>query len=196
MEKYVYIKQSISKHFLYFAEPLKSADYDNLGSTWEDYIDNYWVPLTNAQVAFHEKYPQASVKEVWDMELHPHQRMLEEAKEAKIAEITAYDQSDVVNSFSIGGQDMWLTVEEREQIATQISANESVGRETMTKWFNGNEFTFSLAQWKQMLIALEVYAGDALNVTENHKANIRLVSTIEAVDSYDYTTGYPTKLVF
>ena len=56
---------------------------------------------------------------------------------------------------------MWLTVSERQQIATQISANEAMGRETMTKWYNGIEFTYPLAQWKQMLVVLEVYAGDA-----------------------------------
>ena len=91
---------------------------------------------------------------------------------------------------------MWLTVDERQQLATQISANEAVGRETMTKWFNGTEYTFTIAQWKQMLVAVEVYAGDALNVTESHKAAVNALSTIEAVESYDYTTNYPPKLVF
>lgn len=195
--EYTYIKKSIPSQFVTFNEPLSADEYNNLGTTWEDYVNNLWVLLSEEQVAFHLLYPDAKVIEVWNMELTPpHVRTIEEAKQEKIDAITAYDQSDAVNSFSINGQDMWLTVEEREQIATQISANESVGRETMTKWFNENEFTFSLAQWKQMLTALEVYAGDALNVTENHKANIRLVSTIEAVDSYDYKTGYPTKLVF
>ena len=96
----------------------------------------------------------------------PHVRTLEEAKQEKIDEIDAYDKSDNVNSFSINGQDMWLTVEEREQIASQISANEAVGRENMTRWFGGVSYTFPIATWKQMLIALEVYAGDALNITE------------------------------
>jgi len=47
-----------------------------------------------------------------------------------------------------------------------------------------------------MLIALEVYAGDALNVTESHKAAVNALTTIEEIDSYDYMTGYPEKLVF
>lgn len=121
---------------------------------------------------------------------------LEQAKQEKVWEIEQYDHSDNVNSFTLGEQQMWLTVEERQQIATQISANEAVGRETMTKWFHGVEYTFTIAQWKQMLVAVEVYAGDALNVTEGHKAAVNALQTVEAVENYDYTTGYPTKLVF
>jgi len=57
----------------------------------------------------------------------------------------------------------------------------------MTRWFNGNEYTFPLSTWKQMLIALEVYAGDALNTTEKHKAAVQALESIEEVENYDYT---------
>lgn len=194
---YTYIKKSIVSQFVTFDEPLSEEEYNNIGETWQDYVNNLWVLLSDEQVAFHLMYPEASVKEVWDMQLFPpHVRTLEEAKEEKIEEIVAYDQSDAVNSFSINGQEMWLTVEEREQIATQINANEAVGRETMTKWFDGVTYTFPIATWKQMLVALEVYAGDALNVTEWHKSSVMALDDIEAVDAYDYTTDYPTKLAF
>ena len=66
----------------------------------------------------------------------------------------------------------------------------------MTRWFNGHEFTYPIASWKQMLVALEVYAGDALNVTEAHKAAVDALETIEAVDNFDITAGYPEKLSF
>lgn len=124
------------------------------------------------------------------------EQLLKRAKQEKIAELEAYDQSDAVDSFTINGQSMWLTVEERQQIATQISANEAVGRDNMTRWFGGHSFTFQLATWKQMLVALEVYAGDAINVTEAHKAAIEALATIEDVEAYDFTANYPTKLSF
>lgn len=124
------------------------------------------------------------------------EELLEQAKQEKLWQIDDYDRSDAVNSFTIGGQQMWLTVQERQQIATQISANEAAGRENMTKWFNGQSFTFSIDVWKQMLLAVEIYAGDALNVTESHKAAVNALTTKEEVEEYDYTTGYPQKLVF
>ncbi len=122
--------------------------------------------------------------------------VLEEAKSSKLKALDAYDSSEAVNSFTIGGQVMWLTVDERQQLATQISANEAVGRESMTRWFGGQEFTFPISAWKQMLVALEVYAGDAINVTESHKAAINNLNTIEEVEGYDFTAGYPARLLF
>lgn len=124
------------------------------------------------------------------------EQLLERAKASKIAELEAYDQSDAVDNFTINGNTMWLTVEERQQIATQITANEAAGRTDMTRWFGGNSFTFPLATWKQMLVALEVYAGDAINVTEAHKAAISQLTTVEEVEAYDFTTNYPTKPAF
>ena len=121
---------------------------------------------------------------------------LKRAKTIKLNELDKYDSSDAVNSFTLNGQEMWLNVQERQQLATQISANEAIGRETMTRWFEGHEFTFPIIAWKQMLTALEVYAGDALNVTEQHAASINALESVEDVDNYDFTTGYPEKLSF
>lgn len=121
---------------------------------------------------------------------------LARTKQKKVAEINAYDKGGHVNVFYLNDVPMWLTVEEREQIATQISANEAVGRNTMTRWFGGHDFTFPLATWKQMLVALEVYAGDALNVTESHKATVMAMESVEDVEAFDITQGYPEKLAF
>ena len=195
--KYIYIKRNNAQHFVEFAEPLNEEQFNNLGTTWQDYLDNKWVLLNNEQISFYEINPAASVKEVFDMQLIPvPEKTLEQVKQEKIWQIEEYDRSEAVNSFTIGNQTMWLTVEERQQIATQINANEAVGRETMTRYFGQQAFTFSLTTWKQMLIAVEVYAGDALNVTESHKISVNALETVEAVDSYDYTTNYPEKLHF
>ena len=121
---------------------------------------------------------------------------LHDIKEYRIKQIEEYDASDAVNTFYINGQPMWLTVQERQQLATQISANEAIGRETMTKWFNGNEYTFPISLWKQMLVAVEVYAGDALNVTESHKVAVAAIEDADEALAYDITAGYPEKLRF
>ena len=196
MEKYVYIKKSIAKHFVDFAEPLKAEEYTNLGETWQDYEDNKWVPLSENQVSFYEQHTDASPKEVWDMEIYVPVKTLEQAKQEKIWEINDYDHSDAVNSFSVNGKDMWIDAQTRQQLRISLDACKDVGRETVTKWFDGIEYTYPITQWYQMLAAVEVYASDALNVTESHKAAVNALETTEAVESYDYTIDYPTKLVF
>ena len=45
-------------------------------------------------------------------------------------------------------------------------------------------------------MVLEVYAGDALNVTESHKAAVNALNSVEEVEAYDITDGYPEKLTF
>lgn len=191
-----YIKKSIKGYYITFPEAM-DGDYweDRLGSTFEDFKNNKWVPLTDAQTRFHMDNPDASVEEVWNMNIVS-KRTLVQAKRDKIQDIQEYDSSEEVNSFTIGSLNMWLTVQERQQISTQIASNEAVGRETMTRWFKGHEFTFPISLWKEMLVSLEVYAGDALNVTESHKAAVNALETIEEVDNYDYKSGYPQKLHF
>lgn len=118
------------------------------------------------------------------------------AKADKIAQIENYDSSDAVEQFTINDVPMWLGHELRQQIRTSAEAYEAMGAENMTKVFNGTEFIFPIAVWKQMLNALEVYAAEALNTTERHKAAIERMDNIQDVIDYDYTQGYPTKLEF
>lgn len=193
-----YLKRNHAGYYVELPEEIDAEYWEGkTGTTYEDFLDNKWVLLSVKQVKFHKDNPTANVKEVLDMQLTPApERTLEQAKQEKIMQIEDYDRSEAVNNFTLGNQTMWLTVEERQQIATQISANEAVGRETMTRYFEGQAFTFTLTVWKQMLVAVEVYAGDALNVTESHKTAVNALDTIAAVDAYDYQTGYPERLVF
>lgn len=124
------------------------------------------------------------------------EELLARAKANKIAELEAYDGSDAVNSFNVDGKDMWLNAGIRQQLRISLDAMKALGRETVTKWFEGVEYVFPTDTWYQMLAAVEVYAADALNVTERHRANINSLRSIEEIEKYDYTEGYPEKLVF
>ena len=124
------------------------------------------------------------------------EELLARAKDNKIAELEAYDSSDAVNSFSVNGKDMWIDAQTRQQLRISLDAMQAIGRETVTKWFDGEQYTYPTSLWYQMLAAVEVYASDALNVTESHKAAINALTAIQEVEGYDYTTGYPEKLEF
>lgn len=121
---------------------------------------------------------------------------LSDAIASKVAEISAYDRSAAVNRFTLGGTEMWLSFDERARIRQSIDAYRNEGKTEMTKWFNGKAFTFPLDTWQTMLDKLSVYASEALNVTERHKAEVSALTSIEAVEGYDYKTGYPEKLSF
>lgn len=88
MEKYVYIKLSIGKHFVDFKEPLDSRMYNNIGENYKDYLDNKWVLLSDEQVSFLKANKDASVKEVWDMRLR--RRAAKDAKSKKQSSIKTH----------------------------------------------------------------------------------------------------------
>ena len=123
------------------------------------------------------------------------EELLARAKSAKIAELEAYDDSEV-NSFSVNGKDMWLDHDVRQQLRISLDALSQAGRENVTKWFDGVEYTYPIDVWYYMLGLVEVYASDALNVTESHKAAINAKTTVKQVNSYNFKKNYPEKLVF
>lgn len=122
--------------------------------------------------------------------------LLEQARSAKVMDIEEYDNSNHVNVFYLAGQPLWLDAATRQQLRTSIDAYVATGAETVTKWFGGQQFTFHTQVWLAMLNALEVYAAEALNVTESHKAAVMALTSVADVESYDYTVGYPTALNF
>lgn len=124
------------------------------------------------------------------------EELLDNAKADKLMAIDGYDSSDAVNVFFLGGNPMWLDAPTRQTLRTSIDAYVSINAEQVTKWFGGQQFTFPTQVWLAMLNALEVYAGEALNVTEAHKAAVMALDNVDDVENYDYTTGYPVVLNF
>lgn len=121
---------------------------------------------------------------------------LESAKEDKIEEIGRYDKSDAVNSFIYQGVPMWLKFDKRKDMRMSVDAAIKDGRDIVTYWDGSVKYEFPTAVFDILLTKLEIYAIDCFNVTAGHKASVNALGSIEAVKSYDYTTGYPQKLVF
>lgn len=199
MEKYVYIKKSISLngHYVDFAEPLSAQEYNNLGETWKDYIDDKWVLLSDEQVTFHEENPSASIKEVFDMKLDtPYERTLDDAKQEKLEQIREYDSSDNVNAVLINGTKAWLTPEERANYKNSIDAAKLLNIENVSFYINNTEYTTTVANAELMLAQIQLYADACFIATKQHEAIVNELDSIEVVDAHDITTGYPRMLRF
>lgn len=121
---------------------------------------------------------------------------LEDVKANKVEEILAYDSSSEVNEFIMGGLPIWLDKATRAGLLLRFEAESKVGRETTTLWYGGQSFTLPLAQAQQILIALELYASECYDRTQAHIAEVQKMESKEAVEAYDYTSGYPQKLAF
>ena len=124
------------------------------------------------------------------------EELLARAKANKIAELEAYDASDAVNSFSADGKQMWIPADKRAVLRTSIEAYKALGAETITKVWEGQEYTFSTSDWDTMLNKVEVYASECFNQTQRHLAAINALNTLDEITDYDYTVDYPEKLEF
>ena len=121
---------------------------------------------------------------------------LDVIKEEAIEQITEYDQSEDVNSFTLGGKEMWLPKETRVGLVNSVTIEKNAGKETTILWFGGEKYELPVDTALQMLSDLELYALECYNVTAAHKAAVNALESVEDVVAYDYTQGYPEKLNF
>ena len=121
---------------------------------------------------------------------------LDVIKEETIEQITEYDQSEDVNSFTLQGKTMWLPKETRVGLVNSVTIEKNAGKETTVLWFGGERYELPVDTALQMLSALELYALECYNVTAAHKAAVNALESVEDVVAYDYTQGYPEKLNF
>lgn len=119
---------------------------------------------------------------------------VEDAKAAKIAEIAAYSDSDAVNSLTFNGLKTWLTRTVRDGYDTSITAAKNLGEPTVTFMVGDNEMQLPVEQARRVLDLVQRYADACYLVTERHKIAVKALQTVDEVEAYDYTKGYPEKL--
>lgn len=200
-EKYIYIKRGHG--YLEFGTPISTElNGNDLGTTWVDYNNGKFVLLSAEQLAFKDEHPNASIYEVFNMEIAPTPtRTLEDAKNEMIATIEDYDQSDNVNEFIVthDGQVIityWFEPNIRANYKNSVESAELVGMSTVSFYVGNMPLTLPTQNAKLMLAQIQLYADACYIVTRQHIAAVEALATIEAVDAYDYQSGYPTKLSF
>lgn len=194
-----YIKKNIPNNYVIMENELDKTLHNDVGTTYEAYLNNWWVLLNEEQVKFHELNPGASIEEVINMELKivPSIDPLVEAKNKVIGDIKQYDRSDNVNSFILNGViKAWFSVQERLNYKQSVEAAKLLGEETLDFLVNGMPFSVTVVQAEYMLAQIQRYADKCYMVTEQHKANVNALTTVEEVNTYDYTQGYPEMLKF
>lgn len=116
------------------------------------------------------------------------------AKSQKLTEIDAYDTSDAVNSFLVDGTKMWLDKATRVGLMNSTTIAQSSGLEKVTLWFGDTQLILTCNKAISLLSAIEMYAVQCFDTTAKHKVAVSELTTIEEVEKYDITAGYPEKL--
>ena len=121
---------------------------------------------------------------------------LEVAKQAVSEAILAYDSSPAVNEFTLNDTPMWLDKATRAGLKLRLEAEQEAGKETTTLWHGTTAVTLPTANAISMLNALEIYASECYDRTQQHLATVNGLESVEAVLRYELESGYPNKLVF
>lgn len=156
-----------------------------------------YVKLNDEQRAFFKKHRMSSYDEIWycgNIPIPP--RTLNDAIREKLCEIDFYDTSEDVNGFYMNGNLVWIDRDTRASLKNTIESSILLGRESLNIWFNDVYVTLPITLARNLLAALELYATDCYNVTAQHKVQVNALETIEEVDNFDVTIGYPEKLNF
>lgn len=124
------------------------------------------------------------------------EQLLERAKMRKKDRIGRFDTSTEVNQFYISDTPMWLDKETRTGLKLRFEAEIAMGKTDTTLWADGVQYPLPLSTAVNMLYALEVYASACYDRTQAHLAAIEALTSIEEVEAYDHTMGYPDMLRF
>lgn len=127
------------------------------------------------------------------------ERLVSFLKEMLLKMIVLHDSSDKVNGFTIGGVHVWLDKATRVGLKLRFESEVAAGKTETTLWMDGMSFPLPLVgdgNALQMLVALELYASDCYDRTQQHIAAVTALATADELEAYDYTLSYPEKLAF
>lgn len=116
------------------------------------------------------------------------------AKAQKITGIDNYDTSSSVNGFELNGKKVWLDKTTRVGLMNSTTIAKAMGETETTLWLGDVKLVVACDKAIKLLSALEMYALECFNVTAAHKAAVEKLQTVEEVEAYDYTQGYPEQL--
>lgn len=126
------------------------------------------------------------------------EELLERAKNRKLHELYAYDESSEVNDCIIvyQGQELhyWANKTERDALKGALRDCIAMGREyyRLDLRDKGVSLTIRCELLLQMMAVLEVYAIDSFNKTTDHEFAIKACATKDDVDAYEFRgVGYP-----
>ena len=122
--------------------------------------------------------------------------LLNAAKQRKLQEITDYNTSDNVDAFLLNGEKHWLTRDERAMAKLSTEARQRLGHYTTEQCLGGKFYTIPCDTLLTMLARLEDYALSCFNYAIRQQAEVNALTTLEEVENYDVTKGYPEMLNF
>lgn len=117
---------------------------------------------------------------------------LAEARANKLSALAEYDSSDNVNQFYFKGNGMWIGPNERANYLNTLLSAERLSISNVN--FLG--YTLPVYEAIHIIDMINIYAMECVKTTDFHREAITSIDTVEGINNYNFTTGYPEKLSF
>ena len=128
------------------------------------------------------------------------EQILNKAKQEKLNALDNYDDSYEVNGFIIRTSDgdviKWLDTLKRNNALRAVDSAKKLGLTSIETYIEDIFISLTIEEAEVYLAQIEMYAVSCANITNNHRQEISNLQTVEEVNNYDFTTGYPAKLIF
>lgn len=180
-----------------------TGDYDldpsmyDMGTTYEDYLDDKFIELSSEQLQFHIDNPKANVREVIAMELDPvapgptEEEILRNAKASKKQEIEVYSNSEDIKSYYLYDTRFWIDRYDRILMANDIDIAESKNR---TLFDLTTDLTVDIDVARTVLMDMGDYDNACDDIKDSKIKEVDVLTTKEEVDAYEVKTGWPLVL--
>lgn len=117
---------------------------------------------------------------------------LEQLRGCKVLCVGSYAKTDAVRAFINNGQKVdWLDSEARVSIRQSVEDKAAEGREKTVLYLSDGAHECSIETARETLRKMEVYAADCNDKVREHETAIAALQTIDEVEAYDYTDGFP-----
>lgn len=187
-----------------------------VGITWDDYQTGAWVLLSNEQIAFREANPEASVEEVYNMQLapdpiepepSPEPDPLQEARRAKLAEIRAQDEfsnkffvSVLSGGVEVANVELWIDKDLRNSLYSITLPALLSDNETETILWSASTppqpLKVPISWAMEYLPYLEIYAKRTYDRRASNEAAVYAATTVDEIAQIDPKANYPLFLTF
>lgn len=211
----IYINRTVKGYYVELDSALDEKS-NLIGTTWEDFKNEYWILLSDEQIAFKNDNPDASIKEVFMMKLDEkpvvdeEKIALDNAKRDKLREIEEQDERsnlfyiDVIKGGElIAHQSLWIDKDLRNSLySITLPALKAKGEYTTKLWTTDKppvsiEVPIDWAMEK--LPELEVYAKQTYDKKAENEAAVYSAyenKDLNALMEVDVYLGYPLVKTF